>query len=386
MILDVSRLLASAWAGRISGMERVELAYVRHALARPGAVFAAQSPWGWFAALPRARIEAVLAGLAAGRPRRAVLACWAALAAGRGRAALARAAAAPGAVFLIVSHRALNRERAIGGVTRHGARFVPFVHDLIPLEFPEYTRPRQTRWHAARMANVARLAAGVVVQSRAVEAALARWLAGQGLAMPPAVVAPLGLDLRPGSAAPVAATPYFLCVATIEPRKNHLLLAQLWRSIQDELGDAAPRLVLVGRAGFENEPVRRFLERHPGIAEWRGACPDHELAALLGGARALLFPSFAEGFGIPVAEALAFGTPVLAADLPALREVGGEVPEYLHPLEGLAWREAVLDYAQAHSARRAAQLGRMAGWRAPGWEAHFAHVERFLGDLAAGQN
>jgi glycosyltransferase involved in cell wall biosynthesis len=128
-----------------------------------------------------------------------------------------------------------------------------------------------------------------------------------------------------------------------------------------------------------------FLERHPGIAEWRGAVSDAELVGLLAGARALLFPSFAEGFGIPVAEALAFGTPVLAADLPALREVGGDVPEYLHPLEGLAWREAVLDYALPESPRRAAQLARMAGWRAPRWDEHFALVERFLEGLEGRQ-
>jgi hypothetical protein len=102
------------------------------------------------------------------------------------------------------------------------------------------------------------------------------------------------------------------------------------------------------------------------------------LAALLRGARALLFPSFAEGYGLPLAEALALGVPVLASDLPALREVGGTVPDYLDPLDGRGWREAILDYADPRSAWRAAQMARLRGWQAPSWAEHFERVDELL--------
>jgi glycosyltransferase involved in cell wall biosynthesis len=115
-----------------------------------------------------------------------------------------------------------------------------------------------------------------------------------------------------------------------------------------------------------------------------GPLPEARAAALLAGARALLFPSFAEGYGLPLAEALALGVPAVCSALPALREVGGAVPDYLDPLDGAAWRRAVLDHARPGSARRAAQLARLRGWRAPSWEAHFAAVDALLDRVAAG--
>ena len=90
-----------------------------------------------------------------------------------------------------------------------------------------------------------------------------------------------------------------------------------------------------------------------GLVRGTRRLPDRRVAALLAGARALLFPSFAEGYGLPVAEALALGVPVLCSDLPALREVGGEVPEYLDPLDGAGWRARVLDYAAGPGPPRA---------------------------------
>ena len=111
---------------------------------------------------------------------------------------------------------------------------------------------------------------------------------------------------------------------------------------------------------------------------------DAELGRLLAGARALLFPSLAEGYGLPLAEALAAGVPVLCSDVPPFRAVGGDAPEYLDPLDGPAWQGAILAYTADPSVRRAAQQERLRRWRAPTWEAHFAVLETVLADLAAG--
>jgi glycosyltransferase involved in cell wall biosynthesis len=183
----------------------------------------------------------------------------------------------------------------------------------------------------------------------------------------------------------VPTRPYFVALGTIEPRKNHLLLLNLWRQLAGSMGPAVPRLVVIGRRGWENENVLDMLERCAaidGLVREESGLPDHEVARLLRGARALLFPSFAEGFGLPLAEALALGVPAVASDLPALREVGGEVPDYLDPLDGAAWRAAVVEYARPDSAVRRAQIARMAGWQAPSWEDHFAAVDGLLGLLA----
>ncbi|RZM31644.1 MAG: glycosyltransferase, partial [Sphingomonas sp.] len=101
---------------------------------------------------------------------------------------------------------------------------------------------------------------------------------------------------------------------------------------------------------------------------------------LLRGARALLLPSFAEGYGMPVAEALAVGTPVLCSDLPALREAGGDAPDFIDPLDGPGWRAGILDHF-AGGPLRAAQLARIPAYRAPTWAAHIDIVLDAIADL-----
>src|SRR5262249_12794230 len=115
----------------------------------------------------------------------------------------------------------------------------------------------------------------------------------------------------------------------------------------------------------------------------RNNLPDAEVARLLKGAQALLLPSFAEGFGFPLVEALALGVPVLCSDLAALRENGGGVPEYFDPLDGAAWRAAVLDYSLPISPRRDAQLVRIEGWIPPSWGNHFAAVKELIAETRA---
>jgi glycosyltransferase involved in cell wall biosynthesis len=282
-----------------------------------------------------------------------------------------------------VSHRHLHRQAALARALRRcRAMFVPLVHDLIPLEFPEYGRPGEAARHRHRIATVAYLADGVVVNSAATGAALAPYLP----ANKPVHVAPLGVSMPVFGPHPETSDrPYFVCVGTIEPRKNHLLLLHLWRRLVDLLGDRAPRLLIVGRRGWENENVLDLLDRCPalrGQVSELGAVPDSQLAELLRGARALLMPTFAEGFGLPVAEALAHGTPVLCSDLPALREAGGTVPDYLDPLDTRAWQDAVVEYAGETSPRRDAQIARLPNWRGTTWDAHVASVVQFMERLA----
>jgi glycosyltransferase involved in cell wall biosynthesis len=141
-------------------------------------------------------------------------------------------------------------------------------------------------------------------------------------------------------------------------------------------------LLLTGRRGWGSGPViSRLAGMHPFVEE-RASLSDVAIVSLMRGARAVLLPSVAEGFGLPVIESLANGVPVLCSDLPALRESGGGVPDYLDPSDAAAWRAAIRDYAVG-SPRREAQLARLAEWRAPRWNEHFAIVERLLAGLSS---
>ena len=391
IILDVSRLIDSAQRAAPTGIDRVELAYAKHFCAEPRrpCAFVAEVPILGLVALPHAIVAELVVAVenswAHGDRGAAAAIRRAKLAAPFGRGALAQLLRRPTPkAFLLVSHRTLDRPGPIEALRRQGCRFVPLIHDLIPLLHPEYARQGQAETHRRRIATTARLADAILVNSAATAADLEPFLSTRA-PPPPVAVAPLGIAAPEVKAPPAAPHPYFVVLGTIEPRKNHLLLLNLWRQMAATLGPAAPRLVVIGRRGWENENIIDMLERCAaidGLVQETGPLPDREVASLLHGARALLFPSFAEGYGLPLVEALALGVPVIASDLPALREVGGAVPDYLDPLDGAAWRNAVADYARPDGAARRAQLARLAGWTPPSWSEHFAILDQVLDTLS----
>ncbi|MFA6219013.1 MAG: glycosyltransferase [Erythrobacter sp.] len=111
------------------------------------------------------------------------------------------------------------------------------------------------------------------------------------------------------------------------------------------------------------------------------ALDDAAIARLLAGAKALLFPSLAEGFGFPLIEALACKVPVIASDLPVFREIGQGIADLLPPGDQQAWRDAIGDYCSPDSQRRSRQIARIEEFRAPDWPGHFKKVDRFLAGL-----
>ncbi len=381
VVLDISRLISRVRHARPSGVDRVEMAYCRGLLAQFGdkLAFSALHP-----ALRYGRIEQSVALDYLDH----LEARWADHESPEGQKSIpsvlpwmkrlvpSRKGVGTADVVVQVSPHHLDqtaKKRDI--LAREGAKFVCLVHDLIPIEYPEYARPGGRRLHEARMTSVAELADAVIVNSVATGASLTRWIEAQGMTPPPIEVALLGTQQLPETSAfePGDGKPYFLCLGTIEPRKNHLLILHLWRAMAQSMPAAEiPKLVVIGRRGWENEQIVDLLDRSPALVPFVqeiNSCGDEELAGMLRGARALLMPSFAEGYGMPIAEALALGTPVLASDLPAHREAGAGAPDYLDPLDGPAWRAAVLDYA-GNGEMRSAQLARMSRWNAPDWSDH----------------
>ncbi|KHL25398.1 glycosyl transferase [Croceibacterium mercuriale] len=391
VILDISRLISRIRYSTPSGVDRVEMAYARGLLAHYGddLAFAALHPAGLYG---RVRRTAALAYLDTLERR------WSSQVDGPLRRSLpsilpqldallpTRRGVGGGGVYVQASPHHLTRADVVRRIMRRErARFLCLVHDLIPIEFPEYARPAGAALHRQRIETVATMIAetdgGAIVNSAATGRSLQPWLRPGT----PIHVALLGTEALP-AAEPERGDnrPYFVCLGTIEPRKNHLLLLHLWRQLVQTLPAAeVPRLVIVGRRGWENEQVVDMLERCPALAghvEELGGCPDRRLSVLLRGAAALVMPSFAEGYGMPVAEALSVGTPVICSDLPALREVGGAVPDYLDPLDGPGWRRAVLDHASS-GPMRAAQMERLPDWHNPSWTEHIAIVADAIGQL-----
>jgi glycosyltransferase involved in cell wall biosynthesis len=259
--------------------------------------------------------------------------------------------------------------RALAAVP--AARVTVLLHDTIPLDHPEFARPDMPARFLRKLAAMSRGADRIVCATAEARRRAEVHLARLGR-VPPMVVAPLGVETAPPDTAALPAglppnAPFLLCIGTIEPRKNHALLLDLWERMHATRPQAViPHLVLAGARGWSNAEVFRRLDSLPFMGQSVLECPDLSdgaLAALMLRARALLFPSLAEGFGLPPAEALALGLPVIAAPLAALRETLGDAPTYVATDDAGGWLAAIMAAADTPARREPLPV--------PGWEKHF---------------
>lgn len=159
-------------------------------------------------------------------------------------------------------------------------------------------------------------------------------------ALPPekVTVIPFGCDhVRPTGTTSPLPEDYIVMVGTIEPRKNHhnLLLAYA------DLPAPRPRLLVIGRRGWQCESIVANLTKAAGVT-WIEDANDQQVIRYMEHAQALVYPSFLEGFGFPPLEAMQLGTPVLAGDTPALREVLGQAAVFCDPHDVDAIRKQLL--------------------------------------------
>ncbi len=291
-----------------------------------------------------------------------------------------------GRLYLNVGHTGLNDPRFRRWLGQNDVRPIYFVHDLIPVTHPEFCRQGEMPKHHERMRTVLSTGTGIVANSEATLRDLEAFAQAEKLTVPPSLAALLGSTPfeRHEPSKAINTRPYFVILGTIEARKNHLMLLHVWTRMVEKLGDSAPQLLVIGQRGWEAEQVLDILdrgERLKGTVVEIGGCSDQELTDYLVNARALLFPSLVEGYGLPLVEALRSGTPAIASDLAVFREIAQDVPDYLDPLDGPAWERAILDFAQADSAMRLAQLSRLEGYNAPTWADHFEAVEAWMTTL-----
>lgn len=252
-----------------------------------------------------------------------------------------------GSAYLNVGHSNIDARvmHAVRGVA--DATIAVLIHDTIPLDFPEFQRPATASHFANKFRLMIECADLVICPSQATRRDIERHVP-QAAKLPNLSVAHLGV--RSHSPTPDAlpenlhtTAPYFVALGTIEPRKNHALLLDVW----DQLSKRAdpPQLFVVGQRGWNNDAVFRRLDRRPANVTEINDLPDGAVWALLDDATGLLFPTLSEGFGLPAAEATALGIPVICNDLPVFREVLGDYPIYAEAPDLYSWETKITELA-----------------------------------------
>ena len=278
-----------------------------------------------------------------------------------------------GFVYFNVGHSNLTDEvlRAVDSCP--GTTTAVLLHDTIPLDHPDFQRfgasPR-----FQKMLTAATRHADLFICSTKDVAERVRRRTAPSPHQPRLVVSPLGItppapapeEIPPGM---MPLRPFFVTLGTIEPRKNHALLLDIWA----DWGPGAPELLIIGRRGWRNEAVFARLDAGvPRVRELQGL-GDGAVAALLRRAHGLLFPSLAEGFGLPPVEAAAMGVPVICSDLAACREVMLDWPVYADPTDRYEWKRQIKQLLHDPNPMRLPPMS------PPTWDAHLETVLAAVG-------
>jgi glycosyltransferase involved in cell wall biosynthesis len=269
----------------------------------------------------------------------------------------------PGDLFLgldLQPHVVPRQAESLAEMRRIGVEIHFVVYDLLPILMPRFFSPGAAEPHAKWLATASACADGLICISRTVADEVIEWLdaVGPERARPLRVGwVHLGADVErtvptrglPDGAeqvlATLAATPSFLMVGTIEPRKGHLqaldAFERLWAS------GVEANLVIVGKRGWLVETLARRLGTHRERGRrlfWMEGISDEYLERIYSACACLFTASEGEGFGLPLIEAARHGLPVLARDIPVFREVAGEHARYFRADTAEELADAIRDW------------------------------------------
>lgn len=247
----------------------------------------------------------------------------------------------------------LTRSTLYPILKKSGVQIVNFVYDVIPITHPQYSHETTVLRFIEYLGAVIQYSDSVMFSAKAVEVEFTKLCTRMNAKCPEMSVLPLGCDFEKkeqeiptvlptdedGNVLPeyrhlviqdsvkeaVSAGKYLLMVGTVEPRKNH--------SVVIDALDAGLDLnvIIAGKMGWNVDALKERILNHPLYGKrlfLLNGVNDAGIKKLYEEAYMLVFPTFNEGFGLPLAEAFQYGTPVIASDIPVLREVGGDYADY----------------------------------------------------------
>lgn len=237
--------------------------------------------------------------------------------------------------------------------TRHGVKVVTCCYDLIPVLFPQYCVGDVASRFKEYFNSLTWGSSAVLCISEQTQRDYLTLCEQLGAPERPTCVIPLGdnvpknVGVVSGQVEQVVSDPFILFVSTIERRKNHEVLYRAYHLLcRAGYSGKLPKLVFVGMPGWGVGDLLKDIELDPltqGLIVQLNHVNDAELNLLYKHALFCVYPSFYEGWGLPVGEALALGKAVLASNQGSLPEVGGEMVRYLSPWDPKVWADAILE-------------------------------------------
>jgi GT2 family glycosyltransferase/glycosyltransferase involved in cell wall biosynthesis len=300
------------------------------------------------------------------------------------------------------------RSELLPSLRAAGVGVVALQHDLLPWTHPDWFDPNLVPVFNDHLQAHAHHANVVVCNSRHTESEFLAFCATSDIAAPPTAVVDFGADAR--GATPPGKTPgpigpsvtsltdtelvdtalldafddrrVLLTVGTLEPRKNQAVLLDAFDRLADEHSDLT--LVIVGRQGWKTDALAERLRSHPLHGTrllWPGSVSDATLEALYRRAHITVIPSFTEGFGLPVLEAIGHGGGVLSSSGGALPEAGGDIAEYFDPTDAEALRQLIERHLVDHE-HHAAAVTRARAYVAPRWDTTAVQLADIVSEVA----
>jgi glycosyltransferase involved in cell wall biosynthesis len=280
--------------------------------------------------------------------------------------------------FFRPAFRWLQRRRDVVGVC--------MIHDVTPIELPEHHIPEGVRMHEKIVRNVAEFAKALIVPSQTARASILDEMSKYGKGNLPTHVELLPVPsafLTPAEPDPeLPHQSYFIVCGVIDAHKNHLTLLKAWEALVARHGAKAPLLVIAGSPGIMSGPAMKYLAECQSIQKHvlvSSGLSTPALRLLVRSAKVLLMPSLGEGFGLPIVEALAQGTPVIASDIPAHREAGagGDVT-YVGATDVAGWISAIEAFSKGQHL-----LPGTGSYVPKTWNDYFKGIEGFLAELTS---
>lgn len=266
---------------------------------------------------------------------------------------------------------------------KNGILIIQVVYDLLPIITPQYSG-HGTEYVTRYSKAIYPLCASIIAISENTKKDIIGWLNANKLKVPPIEVIRLGDDfdnvksLKPKDFNKTFMKDYILCVGTIEARKNHMLLYYVYKLAASKK-IKLPNLIIVGRVGWHSEAIHEMLTKDPEIRDSimiMENVNDNELSWLYENSLFSIYPSFYEGWGLPIAESIMRGKTCLSSITSSMPEVAGNLIEYFNPFSTEECLNAILKLARPEFLEKA--NSRIASYKTTSWDDTFMSVKAII--------